>query len=191
MVRVNGQRRARRPGGGVELGRADAEDVRAAAHLVQRGQPRPAVERGVLHPLGQHRAGGLAEPHDQLVPRGLLGRVSGHLAQAEHGGPYRVQGRVQALVQAVPGRRGGRGHRRRGGRGRRLAGGYVGPVHAELGQHGDQHVMQVGGGEAVQGRVAGPGEQPGQPGQLGGEGAVGDVVLGVPLHLGETLLRRR
>src|SRR6185437_15458150 len=34
----------------------------------------------------------------------------------------------------------------------------------------------------------GPGEQAGQPGQLGGEGPVRDVVLGVPLYLGEALL---
>ena len=48
--------------------------------------------------------------------------------------------------------------------------------------------MQVAGREPVQGRIAGPGEQAGQPGQFGGERAVRDVVLGVPLHLGEALL---
>ena len=93
------------PGGGVELGRADAEDVRVAAHLVQRGQPRPAVEGGVLDPLGQHRARGLAEPHDQLVPGGLPVRVAGHPAQAEYRRPHRVQHRVQASAPGPPGPR--------------------------------------------------------------------------------------
>ena len=54
---------------GVEgLGR-DPEPVGVAAHLVEREQPRPPVEGRVLDPLGQHRAGRLLEPHDELAAR--------------------------------------------------------------------------------------------------------------------------
>ncbi len=53
----------------VELPGRDAEPVRLAADLVQRGQPGPAVERGVLDALGHHRAAGLLEAHGELPGR--------------------------------------------------------------------------------------------------------------------------
>ncbi len=172
----------------MELGRADAEDVRVAAHLVQAGQPRPAVEGGVLHPLGQHRPRGLAEPDDQLVARGLPRLVARDAAQAQHPRAHRVQRQVQPGLQDLAGRGRGGGHDGHRDLGRRLARPHVGPVYAERGQQLDQHVVQVGLAEPGQGREVGPGEQPGQPVQLRAERGVGDAALGVPGHLGEVRL---
>lgn len=45
----------------VEVLHPHEEQVGVAAHLVQGGQPRPAVERAVLDSLGHHHARGLLE----------------------------------------------------------------------------------------------------------------------------------
>ena len=110
VVMVAGQRAASRPAAawnsaGLTPNRSGSPPTSFSA-----GQPRPPVEGGVLDPLGQHRAGGLAEPHDQLVAGGLLRRVAGRAAQAEHRIAHRVQGRMQPGVELVAGR--GRGGRR-------------------------------------------------------------------------------
>ena len=102
------------PGGErVEFARFDAEPAGLAADLVQRGQPGPAVERGVLHALGHHRAAGLLEPDHELVAYGTRGR----LAQRERG--HGEQGGAQPRGQPVRHGRGGSGHDPRG-RGRRV-----------------------------------------------------------------------
>ena len=60
----------------VELRGRDREDAGVAAHLVERGQPRPAVEGAVLDALGHHHAAGLLE-----APRRPGVRVGQHRHQ--------------------------------------------------------------------------------------------------------------
>ena len=156
----------------VELPGPGAEPVRLAADLVQRGQPGPAVERGVLHALGHHRAAGLLEPHRELV----LPRPAARGAEREigHGG----QGRAQPRGQPVRGG-GGRGRHDGGGGGRRgLAGHHVRPVDAERGEQFRQHGAQVGAVQAAQHGILRAGQQPGQPADLGAEAARGRLPLG-------------
>ena len=60
--------------GGVEVVDARREAARVAADVVERQQPRVAVERGVLDALGHHRRRRLLEAGDERVPAGRLER---------------------------------------------------------------------------------------------------------------------
>ena len=91
----------------VELVDVDREDRRVAADLVERGEPRPPVERAVLDALGHHHAGGLLEAPGRLA---ALGRASTGSRTSY------VAGEVGPRARA-PRRRPGRGARGpRGGR---------------------------------------------------------------------------
>ena len=68
----------------VKARRAEGQPARLAADLVAGDEPRPAVERGVLHALGRDRAAGLLEPHGQLGP-GRRGPASPAPAAEQHG----------------------------------------------------------------------------------------------------------
>ena len=111
----------------VEVVGADKEEVGVAAHLVQRGQPRPAVEGAILHGLGHHHAGGLLEALCRA------GRAVGQhgVEQVEHGAevgtvlPREPERTVQVFM---PLRK-------------------VGAVHLEIGKQlcdGGDHLLEVG-----------------------------------------------
>lgn len=141
------------PGGGeaVELRRRHPEVGGAVADLVQRDEPTPPVERGVLDALGHHSAGELREAASQLV-----------VGVAQPAGD-RVQGDGQ-VGSATPGLRAGGGEVLVGVR-------RVAPVDGERGgQLGER-------GSGLLGRHLG-GEH-GQPGQLGGEQSGGGGQLGL------------
>ncbi len=79
------------------------EAPRVAADLVERDQPEPAVEGGVLDALGHHRAAGLLEAHDELgAPRGVLPAPR---APADPAPEHEVADQVEG-VPASSGRRG-------------------------------------------------------------------------------------
>ncbi len=132
MGRQGEQRAGPLPGrllaAGVEPGHRVVDQVRAAPDLVQRHQPVVAVERGVLHTLGHHRAAQLLEPGHQLLLGGSRELQSQQPAQELE------QERVE--VEAA-----GRGRFHRGfdgpavGVSELVTGAEVGPVHGKTGQH--------------------------------------------------------
>ena len=181
-------------GEGVEGLGTRAEPVRVTADLVQRDQPGPAVERRVLHPLGQHGPAGLAESHDQLIPaaagRRLVRRAVREvrhrpgarcrgLVVAQHQRGQHVQrGVLQLVGKLAASSRRGRLHLGHGGRRWRQPRCHVGPVDAEAGQQLDQDSAQVVLADAGQRRGGCLPGQPGQPADLRGERAGGRLPLG-------------
>ena len=168
----------------VELPGLDAEPVRLAADLVQRGQPGPAVERGVLDALGHHRAAGLLEADHELVPAPAPLPRSAAERERGHGG----QGRVQPRRAAGPPPRRPRPSRRRR---RRPARARRAPrTPGTRGNAVSSSASTVRRSPAARPRSAGSsgaGQQPGQPPYLGGEAARGHLPLGGLRDLGEAL----
>ena len=116
-----------------------------AADLVERGEPEPAVERGVLDALGHHRAAGLLEAHHELVPV----RAAAAVAERERGD--QVERVVPLLGQLLVGRGcGGVSTIRRDGVRRRLARDDVGAVDGERDQQLDERLAQPAAGVVAQ-----------------------------------------
>ena len=150
---------------------------RVGAHLVERGQPVPAVEGGVLDALGHHRSGGLLEP-DAQVDRGRP--VAGGGAGVEQDAAERGQ------LAGQVGTGGDRGADRAGERsqqggillGRGQVGTDVGPVDVDGDQQFDHGLGEPAGIEVGQ-RLLGPAHQPADLGdqQLGDHLALRGVHL--------------
>ena len=156
----------------VEGGRRVTAPVGVAADLVKREQPGPPVEGGVLDALGQHRAGGLLEPHDELArPAGrpLAGRCSPSTARPRSAAsPRSLRGsRLRADSTASP-------MAASAAAAGELARVHVGAVDRERGEHLDQH----GPGLVLGDAGADAAEQPGQPRHLGRQRPGGDLALG-------------
>ena len=133
-----------------------------AADLVERGQPQPTVERGVLDALGHHRAAGLLEPHDELVAVPAPAEVAQRQRDDE------VEGAVPVLREPLPGRVGSGGHDASRLRRRRLARHDVGPVDRDGDEQLDQRLPQAAPGVVAQLEVllADRGGDLDQPGHL-------------------------
>jgi hypothetical protein len=146
---VSGQRGHRlrpvlvQPGSeGVELLRRHTEVLRIPTDLVQRREPEPPVERGVLDPLGHHRPTGLLEPHDQLVPRVLVDPARGPGLPAQQQLQYDVQGLLPVLIEVRARLVGGPLQRVDRRRRRLLPRRHVGPVDVEVHQQFDDDLVE-------------------------------------------------
>ena len=164
---VAGQSRARRPAKAWNSAGADPEAVRVAADLVQRDQPRPAVERGVFHALGHHGAARLLEPAQSSSSLPGAQRRPPAAEQKLADGVERACRRAGSWLQRPRGasRRSRQTSRRRFARAPRTRG-TPGTRRAAR-----QHRAQVSVLEAAELGCARAGEQPGQPGYLGRERA--------------------
>ena len=178
-----GPRRLQRRGEGVELLRRDPEVLRLAAHLVQRHQPVPPVERRVLHALRHHRPAGLLEPDDELGPpsrvrlgaRPTAGGPPEHEVTDELEGVRRVLGQPRAGLLDGP-----LDHLDALG-GRRLTRHDVRAVPVERDQQLDDAQPELTAGVVAQRDVlvADRREQVGEPVHLGVQAVLDDLALGL------------
>ncbi len=154
----------------VHLEGVDGEDRRVGSHLVERDQPGVPVERGVLHALGHHHAGGLLEAPGQRIQlgvrRSLEERVEQRVEGLEGGTEVRtphlgVPHGVGEVVGAL---------------------GQVAPVDGEAGQELGEGICRRFGVEACALR-----HEPGQAKYFGVQDAVRDAPLGSVDHLVERL----
>ena len=163
--------------------------VGVAAHLVERRQPEPAVERGVLDALGHHRPAGLLEPDDELVRRGRRCRAAACArSRAEHEVARRGRGCRGRSAARQPARALGRRRRRPPAcsGSTALAGHDVGAVAVHRDEQASSARVRSRGGC---GRASTRSSQRGEPAisrsHLGGLHVVDDQPLGLGDHVVE------